>query len=98
MLAASKVEIFGGAGADTVTVDFRNGDFNPPDGILFDGVGADPGDLLTVISNNGTVQHSPAGGGSGHLPTDGVTIDYLNLAPVVVENAATFTLITPNSC
>ena len=100
--AVTQINVNGGAGADTLTVDFRNGVFNAPDGITFDG-GSDagtPGDTLIVFAQEGTTsvaKYTPQNFGSGKLPVDGVSINFQNLTPVFVNNALQFTLTTPNT-
>jgi hypothetical protein len=98
--AVSTIVFIGGAGADTMIVDFSNGVFNPPSGIDFVG-GPDantPGDTLEVIDNNPAVSpavYRPFGGGDGSVNADGVDINFLDLTPVIINNAATLTVITP---
>ncbi|HEV3341825.1 MAG TPA: right-handed parallel beta-helix repeat-containing protein, partial [Pirellulales bacterium] len=96
--AVSRINVNGGAGVDTLTVDFRNGVFNPPDGIFYDGGGG--GDTLVVYDNNPRVAsttYNAGGPSSGTVNPDGVKISFTNLSPVFVHNTARFTLATPNS-
>ena len=100
--AVSQINVNGKTGADTLTVDFRNGVFSPPAGITFDG-GSDPatpGDTLVGIAQNGTTstaKYNPSNGGNGDLLVDGVKLHYQNLTPILVSNVNDFTLTTPNS-
>ena len=98
----SQIQVKGGGGADTLTLDFRNGDMNIPGGITFDGSNAlnMAGATLVVIAHDGTTsiaKYDPMKGGNGNLPVDGVPIHFLNLTPVLLSNAAEFNLTTPLS-
>jgi uncharacterized repeat protein (TIGR03803 family) len=96
--AVSQINVNGKTGADTLTVDFRNGVFALPGGIVYDGGGG--GDSLVVYDNNvalGSTTYNASGPSNGTLAPDGVNIVFKNLTPVFVHNAWQFTLITPNS-
>jgi uncharacterized repeat protein (TIGR01451 family) len=102
----SQIQVTEASGADTLTVDFRNGVFNPPGGIIFDGGditgNAVPGASLVVYDFDPTVRlprvvYDAAGPGTGVIHPDGVLIAFKNLAPVFVNNTSTFSLVTPNS-
>ena len=102
LASLSQIRVKGGGGADTLTLDFRNGDMNIPGGIIFDGSNALnlPGATLVVIAQDGTtsvVTYDPKNAGTGNLLIDGVPIHFLNLTPVLVGNAAEFTLTTAAS-
>jgi parallel beta-helix repeat protein len=101
--AIGEISVTGGAGTDTLTLDFRNGVFNPPGGITFNGGGGpgSTGDSLIVYVNNpasSATFYTPFGPpGTGTIVSDGVQVSFSNLAPVFANNAQTFTLITPLS-
>ncbi len=101
--AVSQIFVNGGAGSDTLTLDFRNGVFSPPAGIIFDGGGGSksgPGDTLVIIAQDNTSSvetYNPVNGGTGTLPIDGTTVDFQNLTPVLASNAAEFSLTTAHS-
>ncbi|HEV3341510.1 MAG TPA: hypothetical protein VG125_14170, partial [Pirellulales bacterium] len=84
-------------GANTLTVDFRNGVFNVPAGIHFDGGG---NGTLVVFDNNPNIAattYNASGPSSGTVTPDGTAISFTNLSPVFVHNTSVFTLTTPSS-
>jgi N-acetylneuraminic acid mutarotase len=95
--AVSQINVNGGAGADTLTVDFRNGEFVLPGGINYDGGGG--GDTLVIWDDNGVRTYGPDSGPgkNGDGTVDGTNIQFKNLAPVFFHNTSLFTLTTPNS-
>lgn len=101
VLAVSQIVVNGKTGSNSLTVDFRNGAFNPPNGIFFDGgSGIGSTGTLTVFSANSAASpdvYTPTGQSSGDDNTDGANISFISLSPVFANNALQFTLITPNS-
>jgi hypothetical protein len=101
--AVGTINVQGGQGTNTLTVDFTAGAFNPPGGINFDGgpVGS-PGAGKTLILKDTPkdlkpLAYNPSGGGSGSIVADGATIAFQNLSPVIVNGTPAFTLTTPQS-
>jgi hypothetical protein len=97
--ALYQVSVTGGAGDDTLTVDFRNGVFSFPGGLSFDG-GSNHSGTLEVFAQNATSSttvYQPAFVDSGTIVVDGTPITFTNLAPVIAHHASEFTLTTPNS-
>ncbi len=82
-----KVAVTGGAGDDTLTVDFTLDDSSPDLRLSFDG--GDGFDSLAIQGGTfDTITYSPLDPNTGSIALDGVNLTYTNIEPIDDLNAA----------
>jgi hypothetical protein len=103
-VAAGEVTVNGGAGADTLVIDFDagtyslNGDGPTPIGAntVINFEGGDGSDTLVVTGDGQSATYTPATtGGAGSVVVGGVTINFTGLEPVDISGMASVTVMSP---